>query len=435
MPHFLELNKKCSHSDKNCLICIKEECNCLGPSCYECAFFNHKGHFDSCIPIDFLKFEHNPKDLKKNVEEYKNKLINFQNEINCFIKDKIYLIEQFKDFKASNFDDIADLSLFNKFKKIDEKNYFLDSKTIDKGINEKILSIFKDIKKIFIKKYEKFIESLNDINNNENIQKSDLLSKISKENNNNNNNQNIKDFNFYENKEIIQFSSFPCNVDKSEIIFSLKKTGKIIKIILLKKKGDLFNPFFDKNINGYIENIIDHEKCYFNILNNTKEYNNFFEIKMIKDFIIYKNEKYKIVLNNTSNYYCLKNNMKINNEDFVFYTKDSNKNLFNVEEDIYSETNVLINNFIINITLDIDEKKIFNPFYSNNSIFSNKNNNNNNIQNNNYLLSNNNNNNDNNNNNNNNINFNNSNNSMENNVDDDNILYDNYIEEDFDEYY
>ena len=26
---------------------IKDECNNLGPSCYECAFFNHKGHFDS----------------------------------------------------------------------------------------------------------------------------------------------------------------------------------------------------------------------------------------------------------------------------------------------------------------------------------------------------------------------------------------------------
>ena len=63
MPHSLELNKKCSHSDKNCLICIKEECNCLGPSCYECAFFNHKGPFDSCIPIDSLKLEHNPNDI------------------------------------------------------------------------------------------------------------------------------------------------------------------------------------------------------------------------------------------------------------------------------------------------------------------------------------------------------------------------------------
>ena len=112
MPNSIELNKKCLHLDKKCLICIKDECNNLGPSCYECAFFNHKGHFDSCIPINYLKFEHDSKDLKKNVEEYKNKLINFQNEINCFIKDKIYLIENFKDFKVSNFDDVADLSLF-----------------------------------------------------------------------------------------------------------------------------------------------------------------------------------------------------------------------------------------------------------------------------------------------------------------------------------
>ena len=224
MPHSIELNKKCFHLDKKCLICIKDECNNLGPSCYECAFFNHKGHFDSCIPINYLKFEHDPKDLKINVEEYKNKLINFQNEICCLIKDKIYLIEQFKDFKVSNFDDVADLSLFNKFKRINEKNYFLDSKTINKGINEKIITIIKEIKTFFIKKYEKFFDDLKNIFN---IQKIDF--KNNKENNNNNN---IKDFKLYENSEMIQFSSFPCNVDKSEIIFSLKKTGKIKKIIL-----------------------------------------------------------------------------------------------------------------------------------------------------------------------------------------------------------
>ena len=65
-------------------------------------------------------------------------------------------------------------------------------------------------------------------------------------------------------------------------------------------------------------------------------------------------------VNNISNYYCLKNNMKINNEDFIFYTKESNKNLFNVEDHIYSETKNLINNFIINITLEIIDEKLYN---------------------------------------------------------------------------
>jgi len=316
---------KCYHSENYYLFCSLPTCKNYGPCCFNCLKKYHKCHIDDCYCLGTLKIQNQNykiNEINEIIEKYISELNDYLNSITTIIKDKILLLENYKDCSVTNSEDITKYDLWNKLTKIDDENFMITYENVILKIKEKYFDICKSIYN-YNKNYNKFtiegianVSLINNFNENNSIeggQKSteivfspkfdcELISlyvgEIIGKNNNNENNKNNKNnifsnsinsnVNFFgnnnnfNNNNIFQNSLF-ANKNKISLfeennqIFELEIFKEKLseyklekKINLLKNKKYKLTAYINYDYKGYYF-YSNQKNSFFNYFNNDKE--------------------------------------------------------------------------------------------------------------------------------------------------------------------
>ena len=149
---------KCYHNDFYYSFCSFPSCKNYGPCCFKCLKKYHKCHIDDCYCLqtfNLQKQNYKNKEINEIIEKYISELNIYLNSITSLIKDKILLLEIYKDCSIKNSDDVTKYDLWNKLTKIDDENFMITFENVIIKIKEKYYEICKSIYN-YNKNYNRF---------------------------------------------------------------------------------------------------------------------------------------------------------------------------------------------------------------------------------------------------------------------------------------
>ena len=260
---------KCYHNEFYYSFCSLPSCKNYGPCCFKCLKKYHKFHIDDCYCLqtfNLQKQNYKNNEINEIIEKYISELNNYLNSITSLIKDKILLLEIYKDCSIKNSDDVTKYDLWNKLTKIDDENFLITFENVIIKIKEKYYEICKSIYN-YNKNYNGFtlegIANVSLINNFNEISKfysnqrsteiifspkfdCELISiYISEILNNNNNNQNYYNNKYYKNNN--RFNLYNNNINDNNKISLFYEDNKIFELEIFP---NIFSEYkLEKKIN------------------------------------------------------------------------------------------------------------------------------------------------------------------------------------------
>jgi len=302
----------CIHKDSICCMCIKSDCKDLGnTSCYQCCFLNHFDHLTQCIPLKLLKYEQKSKYIDKVIDLYYNSIKNFQQELNTFFLDILEKIKNFKEFKINKYEDIKEIKAYSEIITKENKEYILNSNSIDICILNLLNDYIENIKNKFEDLYKNFSDKL----------KKEAFETINfpSEGGYNNDIVEIKKFvNIEKIPFILEDSSLcgeKCQAYSTDIFFSpkFKEKLKAIEIYKIHSNYYKYSNYSNSSISGKITNLQTDEKISFKGEDNI--------LKLEKELYLIKGNIYKIEISMKS-YYYIKEDCNFNLKYFDIYERN-----------------------------------------------------------------------------------------------------------------